>query len=336
MDAGCIHYYDIVAMRLFQLAVLAALGLGPALAQEQEPPTIKVEVDLVNILCSVRDKNGALIPSLQKEDFIVKEEGQDQRIQYFARETDLPLTIGLLVDVSRSQQNLIEIERRTAAQFFSTVLRKKDMVFLISFGAEAEMLQDYTNSSRLLQEGLDHLRLSGAVGGLQPGPVPTMSKPRGTILFDTVYLAASEKLKGEVGRKAIILITDGVDMGSRLKLNDALEAAHKSDAIIYSIYYVDPSAYYGGGGYFYSPGDGDLKKMSEETGGRLFRVDKKHTLNQIFDEIQEEMRSQYAIGYVPAKPVGDGSFRKLEVKTTRKDLKVQARKGYFASKRESR
>jgi VWFA-related protein len=313
------------------IAVLATL---PLLAQqEEEAPTIRVDVDLVNILCSVRDRNGALVPGLQKEDFIVKEDGKEQSIRYFARETDLPLTLGLLVDVSPSQKNLIGIERRTASQFFSSVLRPKDMAFLIGFGPEVELLQDYTNSKRLLDNALDELRPLGPAGGVLPGPVPTISKPRGTVLYDAVYLAGNEKLKGEVGRKAMVLITDGVDTGSRVKLREAMEAAHKADAIIYSIYYVDPSVYYDAGGY-YSPGDGDLKKMSEETGGRLFRVDKKNPLTKIFDQIQEEMRSQYAIGYVSSNQTRDGSFRRLEVKTTRKDLKVQSRTGYYASKPE--
>ena len=321
-------------MRIARTALAAALLTVPVWSQQEDIPTIKVDVDLVNILCAVRDRNGALVPNLAKEDFVVKEDGQEQKIRYFARETDLPLTLGLLVDVSRSQANLIEAERRTAGQFFSHVLRKKDMAFLISFGSEVELLQDYTGSTRLLSDALENLEVRGAVGGVHPGPVPTISKPRGTVLYDAVYLAANEKLRGEVGRKAIVLITDGVDMGSRVKLQEALEAAHKSDTIIYSIYYVDPSAYYDAGGYFYYPSDGDLKKMSEETGGRLFRVDKKNPLNKIFDQLQEELRTQYALAYAPARAVGDGSYRKLEVRTTRKDLKVQARKGYYASRRE--
>ena len=304
--------------------------LLPLGAQEPDQATIKVDVDVVSVLCSVRDKRGALIGNLTKDDFQVFDEGKQQEIRYFNRETDLPLTIGLLVDVSRSQENLIEVERRAASQFFSSVLRPKDMAFLISFGSEAELLQDSTNSATLLRRALDGLRVNGAVGGLQPGPVPTMGGgQRGTILFDTVFLAADEKLKGEVGRKVIVLITDGVDVGSRYRLSQALEAAHKSDAIIYSIYYVDPMAYGGGGFYGGAPGDGDLKKLSEETGGRLFRASRKTTLDDIFKQIQEEMRSQYAIGYSPSNPGAPGAFRKLELKTTSKDQKVQARKGYY-------
>lgn len=318
-------------MRPLNLFAVTAAAMLVAPAQEpQETPTIKVEVDVVNILCSVRDKRGGLISGLDKGDFTVKEDGKTQEIRYFARETDLPLTLGLLVDVSMSQERLIDIERRAAAQFFSQVLRKKDMAFLISFGPEVELLQDYTNSQTLLRNGLDDLHVRGAVGGPLPGPVPTISQPRGTVLHDAVYLASNEKLRGEVGRKAIVLITDGIDTGSRMKLEQAIEAAQKADAIIYSIDYYDPSAYYRGGFSFGGGDDSALRKMSEETGGRLFKVSKKNTLDDIFKQIQEEMRSQYSIGYSPANSAKDGSFRRLEVGTTRKDLKVQARKGYYA------
>lgn len=309
------------------LVAFSATGLT-LLAQVQEDSVIKVDVDLVNVLFSVRDKKGTLVPGLTKADIQVFEDGKEQQVRSFAAESDLPLTIGLLVDVSRSQEALIEVERRAAAQFFERVLRPKDMAFLISFGSEAELLQDYTNSQKLLNNALSQLKVdSVAYSPINSGPIP--SQPRGTILFDTVYLAADEKLKGEVGRKAIVVITDGVDMGSRLKLREALDSAHRSDAIIYSIYYVDWRAY---GGMF-NPSDGDLRKLSEETGGRVYKVDRRYTLEMIFDEIQKEMRSQYTLSYSSTNPNNDGAFRKLEIKPRSKDLKVQARKGYFAAKK---
>ncbi|MDQ6706839.1 MAG: VWA domain-containing protein, partial [Acidobacteriota bacterium] len=280
-----------------------AAALIPLARPQQVPKTgetidenapIKVNVDVVNILCAVRDKHGALINNLTKDDFQLSEDAKPQTIKYFTRETDLPLTIGLLVDVSGSQERLIEIERQAAYNFFSSVLKKKDVAFLISFGADAELLQDITGSPKLLREGLDHLKLNAGFSGIHPGPVPTISQPRGTVLYDAVYLAASDRLSKEVGRKAIVLITDGVDQGSRLKLEAAVEAAQKADAVIYSIYYLDPSAYGGMGFGFGGGGEGYLKKMSEETGGHVFRVDRKHSLDNIFDELQQEMRSQYS------------------------------------------
>lgn len=305
-------------MRGYLLIAAASL----AFAQEA---TIKVDVDVVSVYASVRDKRGAYIKDLTKDDFTVMEDGKKQEIRYFSRESDLPLTIGLLIDVSRSQEGLIETEKRAGGQFFQQVLRPKDAAFVISFGSEAELLQDLTNSQRLLAKGLEGLRLNASVGGLHPSP--TGAKQRGTIMYDAVYLAAAEKLKDEVGRKVIVLITDGMDFGSRVSLQEAITSAHKSDAIIYSVYYVDPRVY-GWGGY----SDSDLKKMSEETGGRVFRVDRKNDLEDIFRQIQEEVRSQYAIGYNPAGQSTAGGFRKIDIKTSNKELKVLARKGYYAGR----
>jgi VWFA-related protein len=318
--------------------LLAALLMASAAPQQKESekpaedvpsPTIRVQANVVNVLAAVHDKRGGLISNLSKDDFTLAEDGRPQEIKYFTRETDVPLTIGLLVDVSASQRNLIEIERQAAYQFFSQVLRKKDMAFLISFGEEAELLQDFTGSPRLLQAGLERLRVSSGVSGLHPGPVPTIGTPRGTVLYDAVYLAASDRLSHEVDRKAMVLITDGIDQGSRLKIEEAIRSAQKADTVVYGIYYVDPSAY--GYGYFGGVSDSALRKMSEETGGHVFHVDKKHPLPAVFKELQDEMRSQYAIGYTPTNDKQDGSFRRIELRTKDHNLKVQARKGYFAS-----
>ncbi|HLY17960.1 MAG TPA: VWA domain-containing protein [Bryobacteraceae bacterium] len=316
--------------------IVSVLLMAPPVCPQQKPaedvpPAISVDVSLVNILASVHDKHGGLIGNLNKDDFTVLEDGKPQTIKYFTRETDLPLTIGLLIDVSASQKNLLDIERHAAHQFFTQVLRKKDEAFLISFGEESELLQDYTNSAKLLQAGLSQLQINSGASGIGPGPVPTISTPRGTVLYDAVYLAAREKLRAEVGRKVIVLITDGIDQGSKLKIEEAIEAAQKSDVVIYSIDYADPSAY---GMFSFGVSDSALQKMSGETGGRVFKVDRKHTLDDAFKQLQEEMRSQYAIAYSSTNSEQDGSFRKLVVKTTDKNLKVQVRKGYYAIKPE--
>jgi VWFA-related protein len=268
-------------------------------------------------------RNNALIGNLEKTDFHLFEEGKEQEIKYFTRETDLPLTIGLLVDVSGSMEGLIDTERRAASAFFSKVLRQQDLAFLISFGKDSELLQDSTSSPKLLEEGLRELRLNAPVGGLHPGPVPTINQQAGTVLFDAVYLAARERLRGEAGRKVIVVITDGVDTGSKISRSDAIAAAQKADAVIYSIYY-DSDPRFGGGS------DGDLKRMSEETGGRVFQISRKNSLDDIFRQIEEEMRTQYALAYAPTNSVKDGSYRKIEFKMSNKDYKVQARKGYYA------
>lgn len=315
---------------------VAALSMACLFAQVPAPPpadsdsVIRVDVDLVNILFSVRDRRGGLVSTLQQQDLSVFEEGKQQEIRSFTREVNLPLTIGLLVDVSGSQRNLIEVERAAADQFFREVLREKDLGFLISFGPDVELLQDFTGSAALLRRGLDELRVVSPPVGFGPGPVPTASRQAGTVLFDAVYLAAQDKLKGETGRKAMVIISDGVDTGSRVKIREAIEAAQKADAIVYSVLYADPQfAGFGGG-------DGDLRRMSEETGGRLFRVDRRRSLTEIFREIQEELRSQYSVAYSPSAPRGNGEFRRIELRTTDRSYKIQARRGYFADAPASR
>lgn len=310
--------------RVPAVALFLAAGL---LAQDD---VIKVDVNLVNVLCTVRGKNNALIGNLEKTDFHLFEDAKEQEIKYFTRETDLPLTIGLLVDVSGSQERLIDTEHRAASAFFRSVLRPKDLAFLISFGKDSELLQDSTNSPKLLEDGLKELRLNVPVGGLHPGPVPTAQNQAGTVLWDAIYLAANERLRSEAGRKVIVVITDGVDTGSRKTREQAIREAQLADAVVYSIDYSDPAAYGGGFGFGGGGGEGDLKKLSEETGGHMLKVDRKNTLEDIFKEIQDEMRSQYAIAYTPSNPKKDGSYRKLDFKMSNKDYKVQARKGYYA------
>ena len=306
-------------------------------AGAQDQP-IRVDVDLVNILFTVKaKKGGALIPNLEKNNFTIEEDGKPQTIQRFSRETDLPLTLGLLIDISASQERLIDIEREAASAFFSSVIRPKDEAFLISFGKSTVLLQDYTSSSRQLSAALRDLRGDGPgpVGaGPIPnsGPVPTIGTPKGTLLFDAIYLAATEKLKTEVGRKALILITDGQDQGSTYDRRAAIEAAQRSDAVVYSIYYVDHAFYSGGGISLGGGNEGDLKKISEETGGHVFSVSKKHPLDEIFKQIQDELRSQYSIGYSSSNPKRDGSFRHIAIKTDNSDYRVQARAGYYATK----
>ncbi|GIU76097.1 MAG: hypothetical protein KatS3mg004_3184 [Bryobacteraceae bacterium] len=319
---------------------LALIATIPCVAQQppQQPPAqpeepvIRVEVNLVNLFFSVRDRKGSYVSSLGKDDFTVYEDGKPQEIRFFSRETNQPLTLGLLVDVSRSQEALIEVERRASARFFDSVLKEKDMAFLISFGVDAELLQDHTGSPVLLARALERLRLNAGVSGMSPtgSPVPLPGGPRGTILYDAVWLAAREKLRGEVGRKALVVITDGVDVGSRVKLEEAIEEAQRADAIVYVILFEDPrytSWQYGG-----VSGEGAMRRMAEETGGRVFRVSRRETLDDIYDTIQTELRSQYSIAYAPANQARDGSFRRIQIRTKDRNYRVQVRKGYYAPK----
>ncbi|HEX4773689.1 MAG TPA: VWA domain-containing protein [Bryobacteraceae bacterium] len=325
------------------LAAALAAGQQPAVGTQDEPPppppTIRVDVDLVNIFFTVKTKkSGELIPNLEQKNFQIFEDGKQQNIQHFSRENDLPLTLGLLIDISASQERLIDIEREAASEFFASVIRKKDEAFLISFGKDTELLQDYTNSARQLTASMRDLHgdeqdpmIGRSPIPVNTGPIPQTGSAKGTLLFDAIYLASNEKLKTEVGRKALILITDGEDQGSTYRIRDAIEAAQRADAIIYSIYYVD-RGFYMSNGMFGGGGESDLEKMSVQTGGHVFKVDKKHPLTAVFKEIQDELRSQYSIGYTSTKPQRDGSFRRIEIKVDSPDDRVQARAGYYASK----
>jgi VWFA-related protein len=307
------------------VAVVGLRGQQPDDRPADGAPTIKVEVAVVNVLASVRDRRGGLVSNLDKSDFEVREDGKPQEIVFFDRETTRPLTLGLLVDSSVSQENLIYREREAASKFFRQVLNPKDAAFLISFDIGVDLLQDVTGSVGMLENALDSIvvRGTGPSGGIG-GPLPQTG---GTHLYDAVYLGATDILQREAGRKALILISDGQDQGSMMERDDAIEAAQRTDVIIYGILFVDRSFYGFGGGY---SGEGTLKKMAEETGGRMFRADNDVELADAFQQISDELRSQYSIGYRPLNAARDGSYRKVDVRVRRGGLRVQARKGYYA------
>ncbi len=289
--------------------------------------TFKVDVDVVSLLFNVKDKKGGLIPSLNKEDFQVLEDGKPQTIKYFRSEANLPLTLGLMIDTSLSQDAVLPMEKRVGADFLERVLRDQDLAFVLSFDVNVDLLQDFTNSKRQLRSAMEGTHINAAVGhsgvpGVGQGPVPNIT-PRGTLLYDAVYLAATEKLSKEVGRKAMVLLTDGEDQGSQLKLRDALQAAQKADTIIYVLLISDSHVAMG-------TGEGDMRKLCEETGGRVIKVgDKIEKLRDAFDQVSQELRSQYSLGYTPTNEKHDGKFREIAIKS-KDGYKIQARKGYYA------
>jgi VWFA-related protein len=303
--------------------------------QGQSMETLKVNVNVVNLFFNVKDKHGLLIPSLKKDDFEVIEDGRPQTIKYFSAETNQPLTLGILIDSSVSQERVLPMEKEVGAAFLSNVLRNKDEAFVISFDVNVDLLQDFTNSPRLLRTALDTAKINGGGGcggvpGLGGGPVPC-SKPKGTLLYDAVFLASHDKLATEVGRKAMIVLTDGEDQGSDTSIAQAVEAAQKADAMCYVLLIAD-RGFYGAMGY---SGDSAMKKLTQETGGRMIEVgNKMEKLRQAFDQIANELRSQYNIGYTPSDNKLDGTFRKVQIKTRENNYKVQARTGYYAIKRE--
>jgi VWFA-related protein len=302
--------------------------------QDQAAATLKVNVNVVQLFFNVKDKKGGLIPNLTKDDFQILEDGKPQTIKYFAAESNLPLTLGILIDSSGSQARVLDMEKEVGGEFLSQILRDKDLAFVISFDVDVDLLQDFTNSVHSLKQALNSARINTAGGGgaagipgLGGGTIPTVGTPRGTLLYDAVYLASHDELAQQVGRKAMILLTDGEDQGSRLKIKDAIEAAQKSDSIVYVLLCAD-RGFYGFGGY---SGDREMRKLTEETGGRVIEVGNKfEKLKEGFNQIANELRSQYNVGYTPTNARLDGTFRKVEIHTNSKDYKIQARTGYYA------
>ena len=318
-------------------------GRKPAQQSDSQPSdtqtpdeTIKVKVNVVGVFFNVKDKHGALIPNQTKDDFEVFEDGKPQTIKYFAAESNLPLTLGILIDSSGSQLRVLDMEKEVGGAFLRQVLTDKDEAYVIDFNIDAELVQDFTRDVHRLQAALNKVKINSGVTNPimgSGGPVPTApGSQRGTVLYDAVYLSAHDMLAKEVGRKAMILLTDGEDEGSQLKIKDAIEAAQRADAIVYVLLCADRGGYYSLG-MSYS-GEGEMRKLTEATGGRVINVGNKFDkLREAFDQIGAELRSQYNLGYTSTNPLFDGGYRKLEIKN-KQGYKIQSRAGYYATARD--
>ena len=356
------------------LAALLAIAAPWGPAGAQDVPTFSSNVKVVNVPATVRTKHGDIVRDLNKDDFSLAEDGRPQTIKYFAKENDLPLSLGLLVDTSGSQRRLIGAERSASYAFLQQVLREdRDQAFVIHFEGEVELLQDLTSSRQKLEDALEHLddsttstRRAGSSGGRSGGggwpgggggwPGGGSGGGRrggghfgggGTALYDAVFLASDEVINHQQGRKALIILSDGVDNASRVSLERAIESAQRADTMVYAILFADDGAYGGGfggmggggwgrrgGGYPRVPqqntanGKKVLERIAKETGARMFEVSKKLPIEQIYAQIQEELRNQYSLGYTPDRITG--GYHKIRVETRARDLVVQARDGYYA------
>lgn len=286
--------------------------------------TLKIGTNLVNVYFSARDKSG-FVTDLRKNDCLLAENKEPQVIKNFTQEKTLPLTIGILLDTSGSQMNVLPLEQQSGAEFLKDVLTPKDEAFLISFDINVDLLTDYTNSPHELQRAIDKARINTGAG---TGSVTGNSTPRGTLLYDAVYLAAHDKLRQEAGRKVLVMLTDGGDQGSQETLRTATEAAQKANAIIYVILIAD-RGFYGGGGMIFN-GDRQMEQLTHDTGGRVINVGNNgKRLKEAFDQIQDELRTQYLLSYTPKNLEFDGKFRTINLDCG-KALKIQTRKGYYA------
>jgi len=355
--------------KILNFTVLLILAALPLLSQQTPPITLNVSA--VNLLATVRDKHGNLVHNLSKDDFTLDQDGKSQSITYFAKESDLPLTLGLLVDTSLSQRRVLDQERAASRSFLHRVLRKdKDKAFLIHFDHEVELLQDLTSSREKLLAAIDQIHTpqfsqSSSGGGSSGGDGNGGGRGShghghggGTLLYDSIYLASGELMKKQQGRKALVVLTDGVDHGSKESLAEAIESAQRADTLIYCILFADKEEGHDNHGGFGGPRMGgggmggggmggrgggyprrteesrpDGKKILEQiaktSGGRFFEVSKKETLDKIYADIDEELRNQYVLGYSPDKPDATVGYHKLHLAVKQKDLQVQTRDGFY-------
>ncbi len=344
-------------LALFAAASFAAALIGLSRVEAQQtmpnPPTaspsptatppvddevIKVDTDIVNVLFTAQDRNRRLLTGLKQDDIKLYENGQPQELTVFARQVDLPLSLAILIDVSVSQQRTLPEEKAAAMSFLETVIRPaKDEVSVISFTGESTLEQGMTNNLARLRRAIERVQFTppsgyiggGVIAGTPPISGDNQSVQGSTAIWDSIWVTSEEILgpAPERTRRAIILLSDGVNTFGKKKLDDAVQAALRSEAIIYSV---------GIGDNFYSGVDkGSLNKISERTGGRAYFPRDERELRDAFAQIQEEMRSQYLIAYEPTNQNRDGSYRTIEIKLTNPQLqkdkvKVTHRQGYFA------
>jgi len=288
-----------------QAGLFVFFGVG-AFAQT---PTFSTDVKVVTLFASVRDRDGRIIKDLDKDDFELREDGRKQTIRYFSRESDLPLIIGLLIDTSRSMRTVFEPERVASTRFLDQVLREQDRAFVAHFDVRVGVLQDLTSSRE---------QLADALGELKIPPRPA------TKLYDAIVRESEEIMRAQSGRKAFVLLSDGMDVRSRSNIGTAIEYAQRADTMIYTVLFNHPTL----------PARKDLgpramARLARETGGGFFTVSDDLPIEKIYALIEDELRHQYSIGYSSDRPDSDGKYRKIELTAKRKGFSVRTRDGYY-------
>jgi VWFA-related protein len=301
------------------VSYLCIASLAGGLALAAPPGQIRVQVNIVNLFVTVRDKHKAIVTGLTKDDFQVSEDGQPQEVTYFSSESNLPITLGILLDTSGSEYFMLSAEKEAGSSFLARVLRKGDLAMIMSFDTDVDLLADFTDDRGMLDRAINRAQINAPSGGsIAQGPLPS-SGTGGTNFYDAVYLAAHDKLSGEAGRKAIVVLTDAEDTGSKLRLQDAIEAAQRTDTVVHILLVAADG------------GDQSVsKRLTDETGGRTIIVRSEKNLQQAFDQISEELRNQYTIGYTPTNKAHDGSYRKVKVELKNRDYSALTRRGYYA------
>jgi VWFA-related protein len=309
-----------------QILVAKPATKKPSKDQDKDNPqgVTRVQVNIVRLYVTVRDKHNAIITNLTKDDFHVYEDGQEQQIAIFSKDMTDPITLAMMIDTSRSQQDLLNAEKETASSFLREILRKDDLAMVMSFDTEVNLLADFTDNQELLQSAIQRAEINAGING---GPMPQANQA-GTVLYDAIYRSCHNVFAAQAGRKAMIILTDAQDEGSSRSLDEAIQAAQETNAVVHVLLIVNRRAYFMQG-EMYSGGI-VAAKMAKETGGRVISIRGAKDLDKAFDQISEELRSQYVIGYYSTNKTPDGSFRKVKVETTTPDLKILTRQGYYA------
>ncbi len=286
---------------------------------------IKSSSVVVNVYATVEGHHGNVIQDLNKNDFELSDDGIPQKIDYFSPDTNVALSLGIALDTSNSQSNLLETEKKAAKNFLSSVLQRGDQAFAMSFDADVRLLEDFTNTRAKLEQAIDSAEINET--GKSILQVTGAASVGGTHLYDAVYLASNELMKARHGREVLVLVTDGEDQGSKTSLQKTIEAAEKANVIVYSIIVSDPE--------FYTlmdvkyRGDVQVRKIVSATGGRVIRVKSGSQIGRAFEQIESEVRSQYRLGYSPSNLRHDGSFRRIHVTVRGHSYNILARKGYY-------
>jgi len=294
----------------------------------QEPPEtqnpLATSTAVVNVFATVRDRHNAIVGDLTQDDFKLYEDGVPQKVAYFSREVNLPISLALMMDTSGSMYYMLNAEKDAGSRFVREVMHKKDEAIVMTFDTDVNLLADFTEDPAVLARAIHRATINVDATGIggTGGTIPQRGGG-GTNLYDAIYLAVHDELEPEVGRKAIVILSDCEDNGSKMSERDAVESVLRGDAVAHIIFISDPRVSEGYGG-------GVAQELAQQTGGRVISVHNENSLEKAFDIITEELRSQYVMGYYPTNQKRDGTFRKIKVEVTRPDAKILARRGYYA------
>lgn len=309
------------------LCTFGTLSLAYPSQQGADRPaggSIRATSIAVEVYAIVEGRRGRLIEDLKKDDFELTDEGTPQKIEYFSDDTHSALSLGLAIDTSASQGRLLRNEQAAAKQFLRAVLREGDQAFVMNFDVDVKLLEDFTGKASELARAVESTEINDTGRSVLDANAAPVG---GTHLYDAVYLASDQLMRARHGRKALVLVTDGEDQGSKIRLEDSIASAEKANVIVYSIIVSDPEFYSLMGGAY--RGDAKIRRLTRQTGGRTIRVKSVENIGAAFGDIARELHSQYLLGYYPSNLRRDGSFRRIQVTVPGHGYVVRTRTGYY-------